>query len=188
MKNKCFLISGVSGVGKTTVAYEIVKKDPRVEKVITSTTRHIRPNEKDGIDYSFYTKEEFKEMLNRGDFFEHLEVYGNLYGSEKKEVERIFNSGHIPLFVCDTQGIENLSQAIQNLVTIFIVPDSLDNLRKRIEQREGSFIDDTEKRLKQVQEEMKMADSCDYKVVNKQGELEETVNEVLNIINQELTN
>ncbi|HNV96889.1 MAG TPA: guanylate kinase [bacterium] len=188
MKKKCFLISGVSGVGKTSIAYEIVKRDARIEKVITSTTRNIRSNEKDGIDYSFYTKEEFEEMVNRGDFFEHVEVYGNLYGSEKKEVDRIFNSGHIPLFVCDVQGIINLSKNIENLVKIFIVPDSIDNLRKRIEDRDGYSSDDTEKRLSYVKEEMKMADICDYEVVNEQGQLEKAVNEVLNIINKELTN
>lgn len=188
MKNKCFLISGVSGVGKTTVAYEIIKRNSKIEKVITSTTRSIRPNEKNGIDYSFYKKEEFEKMVNRGDFFEHVEVYGNLYGSEKKEVDRIFKSGNVPLFVCDTQGIENLSGVIDNLVTIFIIPDSLANLRKRIGQRDGSSIKETEKRLQLVQKEMEIADSCDYKVVNKQDKLEETVNEVLGIIKKELKN
>lgn len=188
MKNKCFLISGVSGVGKTTLAYEIIKRNSKIEKVITSTTRNIRPNEKNGIDYSFYTKEEFEKMVNNGDFFEHVEVYGNLYGSEKKEVERIFKSGNIPLFVCDTQGIENLSGVIDNLVTIFIIPDSLENLRKRISKRDGSSLEDIKNRMQQVQEEMKIADSCDYKIVNKQDKLKEAVNGVLNIIDKELKN
>ncbi len=185
---KCFLISGLSGVGKTTIAYEIIRRNPKIEKVITSTTRNMRPNEKDGKDYYFYLKEEFENMIKNVEFFEYAEVYGNLYGSEKKEVERIFDSGHIPFFVCDTQGIKNLSNVVDNLVTIFIVPDSFSNLEKRIWGRIGSSGDDTEKRLKEAREEMKYADICDYKVVNEEGKLDKAVDEVLGIIEKELIN
>lgn len=188
MVNKCFLISGFSGVGKTTIAYEVVKRNPSIERVITSTTRTIRPNEKNGIDYYFYEKFEFEEMLKNNEFFETAVVYDNYYGSEKKEVERIFNSGHIPLFVCDIQGVINLSKSVENLVKIFIVPDSMENLRKRIEEREGSTPDDTEKRLKKAQEESEIANICDYRVINRQGKLDDAVNEVLAIIEKELTN
>jgi guanylate kinase len=188
MANKCFLISGFSGVGKTTIAYEVIKRNPSIERVITSTTRTIRPNEKNGVDYYFYKKTEFEEMLKNNEFFESAIVYDNYYGSEKKEVSRIFNSGRVPLFVCDVQGVINLSRSVDNLVKIFIVPDSMENLRKRIEERDGSTPEDTEKRLKQVKDETKIADFCDYKVINKQEKLDDAVNEVLDIISKELTN
>lgn len=188
MNKKCFLISGSSGVGKTSIAYEVIKKNPNIEKVITSTTRSIRPNETNGVDYYFYDKSGFEKMLENKEFFESAEVYGNLYGSEKKEVERIYNSGHIPLFVCDVQGVINLSKSVDNLVKIFIVPDSFENLKKRLEERLGSTPNDTEKRLKKFQEEAKIADICEYRVINKEGELERAVDEVLFIINEELIN
>lgn len=183
---KSFLISGVSGVGKTTIAYEVLKRNPDIEKVITSTTREMRSSEENAKDYYFYSKQEFEEMLENGEFFEHAEVYGNLYGSEKKEVNRILNSTHTPLFVCDVHGIENLSKVVDNLVTIFIIPDSIENLRRRMEHRDGQISDSTEERLKQVDAEMKKADICDYRVLNSQGELEKAVEDVLSIIEREL--
>ncbi len=186
--NKVFLISGLSGVGKTTIAYELIDKNPKIEKVITSTTRSIRPGEENRKDYYFYDKAGFENMIRNNELFENAEVYGNLYGSEKKEVRRIFDSGRIPLFVCDTQGVKNLSKVIDNLVTIFIMPDSLENLRKRIEGRDGSTIEDVERRLRRVDEEMKVADICDYKVINVQGKLEKAVGDVRSIIEKELNN
>jgi len=188
MDKKCFLISGSSGVGKTSIAYEVLKRNNNIEKVITSTSRKIRPNERNGVDYYFYSKEEFEKMLYKNEFFESAFVYENYYGSEKKEVERIFNSGHIPLFVCDVQGVINISKAIDNLVKIFILPDNLENLKNRIEKRSGSNRIDTEKRLKQVEEETKIANICDYRIINEEGKLDKAVDEVLDIIEKELTN
>ncbi len=188
MKEKVFLISGFSGVGKTTIVYELIEKNPKIEKVITSTSRSIRPGEESGKDYYFYTKEEMEEMRNKDEFYETADVYGNLYGSEKKEVRRIFDSGHVPLFVCDTQGVENLSKVVDNLITIFVVPDSLENLRKRIEGRDGSTPEDVERRLREVDEESKVADICDYRVVNIQGKLSQAVSDVQIIIEKELNN
>lgn len=185
MNKKCFLISGFSGVGKTTIAYEVMKQRNDIEKVITSTTRAIRPNEKNGVDYYFYSHKDFEKKLQNNDFFENAEVYGNYYGSEKSEVSRIQGSGNIPLFVCDAQGVKNLSESIHNLVKIFVLPDSLENLKKRLEKREGSTQEETEKRLKQVDEETEIANMCDYKIINRQGELSQAVKEVLDIIDKE---
>ena len=194
MNTKCIIMSGLSGAGKTTIIEAIAKQRPDIEKVITSTTRPIRPGEKNGVHYYFYCLKDFEKMIQNDEFFETTTVYSGKensleeakhYGSEKVEVNRILNSGHIPVFVCDIKGAETLSEKLETSVSIFLMPDSIENLKSRLKNREGSTPNDIKLRLQNIEEEIERSKMCDYIVINREGQLEDAVKEVLNIIDRE---
>jgi guanylate kinase len=178
----CFLMTGLSGAGKTSLAYKAMEEDEKIEKVITSTSRPIRQGEKNKKDYYFYNREEMQKMRDNNELYETADVYDDIYGSEKKEVERIYDSGHYPVFVCDVQGRKNLSETVPNIKTIFILPDSFENLKKRIIDRDGERANKTLKRLLEAQKELEDLESCDYCIINKEGKLEDAVNDFEKII------
>lgn len=179
---KCFLMTGLSAVGKTSIAYKLVENNKGIEKVITSTSRNIRPGEENAKDYYFYTREEMEEMRTRDEFYETAEVYGNIYGSEKREVSRIYDSGNCPLFVCDVQGLRTLKETVPNIKTVYVLPDSFENLKKRIEKRPGSTIETTLKRLLEAEKELEYIKLADYCIINKEGKLDDAVYEFSEIV------
>ena len=101
---KLILLTGPSGVGKTTVALELLKAYPELERLVTFVTRPPRPGENDGVDYHFVDDERFDEMKMNGDLFEHDAHYGYNYGNSRKELERIWQSGKMALMVLDING------------------------------------------------------------------------------------
>lgn len=174
MPNQLFIITGPSGVGKTTVGTEILKQMPNLQKVVTYTTRKPRPNEHDGVDYNFISVEEFLNRRSGGDFFEHAENYGNFYGNSRNDLEKIWADGKIVMMIVDVKGAKTIRNFFPQSKTIFISPDSADNLAKRIRQRpmsDEAFTD----RWAEVSEELAYADLCDFNVVNGEGELGQTV-------------
>lgn len=179
----CFLMTGLSAAGKTSIVYKLIEDNKELEKVITSTSRSIRPGEENGKDYYFYDKSEFENMIENNELFENAEVYGNLYGSEKKEVRRIFDSGHIPLFVCDVQGLATLSETVPNIKTIYVLPDSFENLKKRIEKRPGLTTETTLKRLLEAEKELEYVKLADYCIINEEGRLDNAVADFSEIVN-----
>ena len=100
-KGRLFVVSGPSGVGKGTVVAEVLKRLPNLKRVVTYTTREPRQGEEQGKDYRFVTREEFERLKKQGAFLEWAEVYGNFYGSARKEVERVLLSGHDVVLVLD---------------------------------------------------------------------------------------
>lgn len=180
-ENKYFLITGPSASGKSTIAKLLLEKCSKLQKVITSTTRKPRSNEKDGVDYNFYSKEEFQEKLNNNEFIENARVYDNYYGMEKKEVDKIIDAGKTPLFVTDVQGAKKFPKIIPEIKIIFIVPESLEQIRKRLEKRNISD-DIINIRMQLAEKEMSIADDFDYQVINEEGKIDKTVKKVLNIM------
>ena len=181
MNNKLFLISGTSGVGKTTIAYKLLEQMPNLERLVPYVTREPRPGEKDGEDYHFVSRNEFEKKLQAGEFFEHDEHYGNWYGNSRKDLEAIWQNGKIAMSLLDVNGVRSTKAIFPKAKSIFILPDNLENLKGRIRQR--PMTDEAfEKRWIKVPGELKQADEYDFKIVNEEGKVDEATNKVKEII------
>src|SRR5208337_2695409 len=133
---KVIVISGPSGVGKTRLYRRLLSEMPgELRFSISATTRRPRDSEADGVDYYFIGPEDFKTRIEKGDFIEWAEVYGNYYGTLKSEVQRITDSGKNCLLDVDIQGGMSIKKAIKDSVLIFILPPSLKELEHRLKER-----------------------------------------------------
>ncbi|NPA33129.1 MAG: guanylate kinase [Aquificae bacterium] len=162
---RLFILSAPSGTGKTTVAQKILSELTDIEKVVTYTTRKPRPTERDGVDYVFTSKEDFLKKAEEGFFLEYANVYGNFYGTPKEHVERIISEGKDALLVIDVQGAFRVKEMMPSAVSIFLLPPSLEELKRRIEMR-GFRDENLERRLSTAQKEIPCARYFDYIVVN----------------------
>lgn len=178
---KLFLLTGASGAGKSTILKAILE-DPvvPVERFVTMTTRDMRPGEVDGKDYWFVSKDEFQKEREAGQLFESAEVYGQFYGSHKKEHERMKETGTHKIMAIDIQGAETLKRALPNAVTIFI-DASPKEMEARLRER-GTTEEDLERRMTEMKKERAYKDRSDYVVTNAHGKLEEATQETRRII------
>ena len=163
------MLSGPSGVGKSTVA-DIVLADSRFGRVVTATTRSPRPGERDGKHYRFLTHEDFRAAIERGEFLEHAEVHDQLYGTPREEVDRIRRTGRHALLLIDVQGALQVRQAGVDAVTVFLAPPSTEELEKRLRGRGTEEEEVVRKRLETASREMLRADEYDHVVVNDRAE------------------
>lgn len=161
-----FVISAPSGAGKTTLITRLLRSDDRFMFSISTTTRQMRHGEANGVNYYFVSNEEFKKMINNDEFFEWAEVYGNYYGTSKKEIDRIIDSGKFPLFDVDIQGCKNLQKKLKDAVYIFIIPPSRDILKARLIGRQTESDEQLDIRLKHAAEEIAEYKNFDYVIVN----------------------
>lgn len=182
MKGKLFIITGPSGVGKDTVIEGLAKVGLKFAWVITTTTRAIRQGESEGHPYYFVTREKFEEMIKNNELFEYANVYGNYYGGTFKEVEQKLSENEIVFLKIDPTGVATVKAKLSEVFTIFIAPPSFEALKNRLIKRGTDSHEQMEKRLAQVQKEMEMSRYFDAVVVNEEGKLEETINQVLTII------
>ncbi len=162
---KIFIISAPSGTGKTTVARKVLEQIPDLVRVVTYTTRQPRPGEVDGQDYRFISKEEFETKIEEGYFLEYANVYGNYYGTPKKDIEKLISAGKDVLLIIDVQGAFKVKSLIPEAVSIFLLPPSFEELKRRIEGR-GYVDKNLEKRLQTAKEEIPCARYFDYIVIN----------------------
>lgn len=181
MRNKLFLLSGTSGVGKTTIAYKLLEQMPNLKRLVTYVTREPRPGEVNGVDYHFVTREDFEKRLAAGEFFEHDEHYGNWYGNSRKDLDAIWAEGKTAITLLDVNGVRTIKKIFPEAKTIFLEPDNLENLKSRIRRRpmtDEAFA----KRWVKVLEELKEAANYDFRIVNAEGRLDEAVGKVKNIL------
>ncbi|MBK3332183.1 guanylate kinase [Persephonella atlantica] len=179
MKGELFILSSPAGGGKTTIANLLIKEIPNLKRVITCTTRKPRTGEKDGVDYYFLTEDEFKKRIEEGKFLEYAVVHGNYYGTPKEEVEKELSKGFDLLLVIDVQGMLQIKSKKSDVVSIFLLPPSLDELIKRMENR-GDSPEEIKKRIETAKKEIPQYKRYDYVVVN--DVLEKAKNDVKCII------
>lgn len=160
------VVSGPSGVGKTTIVERVLSADPLLCASISATTREARANEMDGRDYFFVTPERFEEMKQGGDLVEWAEVHGAFYGTPQAYVEERLAQGFDVLLNIDIQGGNSVRKVFPDAVMIFILPPSFDVLEKRIRSRGGMDPGELERRLETARIEITASRGYDYLIIN----------------------
>jgi len=162
-----FVLSSPSGAGKTTLTRLLVQKEKNIELSISVTSRTRRPSEVDGVHYHFLSREGFEKMRDAGELLEWAEVHGNYYGTPAKPVERAIAKGKDILFDIDYQGTRQLyKKAASDVVSIFILPPSIAEMKKRIRRRAAEDEMTIKKRLETAKHELKRWGEYDYVVIN----------------------
>ncbi len=180
-----FIIEGPSGTGKGTIAKEVLKRDPNIKFSVSVTTRKPREGEVDGVDYYFVTNEQYDEFLAQDAIYEHVDSqYGDRYGTLRSEVDSFINVGQDVLFDMDWVGARQMkSKASDDVVTIYLLPPSIKELRQRLERRGTDSKELIDKRMGLILDKMSHWDEFDYVIVN--VDIEETVTKVQKIISGE---
>ena len=180
-----FIIEGPSGTGKGTVIKEILARDPHIKFSVSVTTRPPRKGEVNGVDYYFISDEEYDRLKTEEAFYEYVESqYGSRYGTLRSEVDSFINVGEDVLFDLDWMGARQMKEkAGADAVTIYLLPPSIREVRRRLEGRGTDSREVIEKRMDLVLEKISHWNEFDYVVVNE--ELEDTVEKIRRIISGE---
>ncbi|CAA7621259.1 guanylate kinase [Magnetospirillum sp. LM-5] len=161
------VLSSPSGAGKSTIARALLDRDADIAMSVSCTTRAPRPGEVDGKDYHFVTVETFQQMVAAGQFLEHAKVFDNYYGTPRQPVEDALASGRDVLFDIDWQGTQQLGQnARSDLVTVFILPPSVEELERRLRGRAQDTEEVVRKRMAKAGDEMSHWFEYDYILLN----------------------
>ncbi len=181
-KGTLFIVSGPSGCGKGTVLAEILKQD-NVYYSVSATTRAPRPGEINGVNYHFLSKDEFEKLIENGGMLEYASYCGNYYGTPKKPVEDMLAEGKNVILEIEVQGALKVMEKCPEAVSVFILPPSLKELRRRLHKRGTETEEVIEKRTGEAAGEIRKAVNYDYVMIN--GELEIAVSDLLSIINSQ---
>ncbi|MGJ8533082.1 MAG: guanylate kinase [Alphaproteobacteria bacterium] len=166
------VLSSPSGAGKSSIAREILSKNSEIELSVSVTTREQRPSEIDGTHYHFIDQKKFSVMRDRDELLEWAEVHGNFYGTPRDPVEEALSAGRDVLFDIDWQGTKQLHEKMpEDLVRIFVLPPSIDELKARLERRAEDSADVIAKRLANSALEMEQWSEYDYVIINEMLEL-----------------
>ena len=178
------VISSPSGTGKTTICKKLLEYDKNIHLSVSVTTRKKRKNEVEGIDYYFRSKEDFLNLKSQNSFIENALVFENYYGTLKSEVLEQLENGVDVLIDIDWQGTRQITQAMKgNLIKIFLLPPSIDELKKRLSKRNSDSIKEINFRMSKALKEIKHFDEYDYVLVN--DNLENTFQKIVKIIETE---
>lgn len=186
MKQEKFIliISSPSGAGKTSIAHKILEEDKSFVPSISTTTREKRYNEIEGKDYHFVSKKQFQELCTQDQFLEYAEIYGNYYGSPKDYINNKLTEGFNVLFDIDWQGAEIIkSKMTPIVVSIFILPPSMRELKNRLTLRRTNDINDLEKRMNNAPLEINKYYLYDYVLIN--DDFTESIRKIHTIIEAE---
>jgi guanylate kinase len=178
------IISGPSGVGKDTIIAALQKRShrPPYHYVVTCTTRAPRPGEVDGVSYNFMTLQQFMALRDAGELLEANEVHGNWYGTPKAGVREALAKGRHAILKIDVQGAQVVKDAVDSALLIFVVPPSLETLFKHLQARRTETADELELRQRNAALELAKADDYDHVVVNVEGDVDRTAEEIDGII------
>ncbi|MEL7198459.1 MAG: guanylate kinase [Pseudomonadota bacterium] len=162
-----FILSSPSGAGKTTLSRKLLASDKHIEMSVSATTRAPRPGEEDGVHYRFVSEETFDAMIEEDDFYEWAEVFDHRYGTPKGAIRNALKEGRDFLFDIDWQGTQQLYQKdAQDVVSVFILPPSLAELRRRLESRAQDSAEVIDGRMERARAEISHWAEYDYVVIN----------------------
>ena len=184
MKN-LFIITAPSGSGKSTLCKEILKRENKIQLSVSHTSRKMRPDEKNGVDYFFVTKEEFLYGIENDDYIEwdfHFDYY---YGTSKSQIQESIDNKTPLLLELDVKGAVSIQKLFPNMTTsIFVEPPNLNELIQRLEKRGSDTQEEIEKRLQRIELELSYKSNFDFSVVN--DKLEDATNKIIEIIQNEI--
>lgn len=179
------VISGPSGVGKDSVVQGLKERGLPMHFVITATTRPRRANETHGVDYFFVSKDEFARMIDENELIEYAIVYNDYKGIPKQQVREALRSGKDVIMRLDVQGAATVRKLAPDAVLIFLTTSSEDELVQRLKKRQTESAEDLALRIATARQELKRVEEFDYVVVNEDGQLEQTIQTVISIIDAE---
>lgn len=166
MSGSLFVIVAPSGAGKTSLVEALLREEPNIRLSVSYTTRTPRPGEVHGREYHFVNRAEFEAMLAKGGFLEHAEVYGNLYGTSKSWINAARAAGEDVLLEIDWQGAAQVRDIYSDMVSIFIMPPSIEALEQRLTARGKDAADVIARRIAGARLELRHISATDYVIVN----------------------
>lgn len=173
-----FVLSAPSGGGKDTVIKALKDQGMDFHVVSSVTTRAIRPGESEGNPYHFVTQETFEQMIANDELLEYAKVHGNWYGQPRQDIRASLQSGHDVLLKIDVQGAATVRKKVPEAIFIFLAPSSLEELTRRLINRQTETEEQVQRRLLDAKNELAQQQHYDYTVENRQGRLEDAVNEL----------
>jgi guanylate kinase len=179
-QGRLIVISGPSGVGKDTLIRRLLELDSNLRKTVSYTTRRPRPGEDEGLDYKFVTPGQIATLIKNGELLEHATYDGNVYGTERVQVDAARAAGHDTIVKIDVQGAEQVRKLFPDALFIFLTPPSMEELAHRQERRNSETAIDMDARRRIAQQELALRTEFDHVVVN--DDLERAAREVLSII------
>lgn len=176
------VLSGPSGVGKDAVVDRMKKLGRSFHYVVTATTRPKRTREKNGVDYHFLSRKKFQQMIDKHQFLEWANVYGNYYGVPKEEITSALSKGVDTIIKVDVQGAATIKRILPQAVFIFLMPPSAEELDKRLRKRHSESSTDLALRLEKAKEEIESLPMFDYVITSRQNKLDEVVAQIDTIV------
>jgi len=161
-----YIVSAPSGAGKTSLVKALLDAQPQVRVSVSHTTRGIRPGEVNGVNYHFVSREEFLERLERDEFLEHAEVFGNLYGTSQRWLEQTLDEGYDLILEIDWQGAQQVRRLMPQARSIFILPPTQEALRQRLTNRGQDSDEVIDGRMREAVSEMTHYVEYDYLIIN----------------------
>jgi guanylate kinase len=176
------VLSGPSGAGKDSVCDLLVRWQPLMHRIVTATTRNLRPGEVNGVDYHFISTPDFEKILETGGFVEYAKVYDRYYGVPRIEIEDPLAQGRDTIARVDVQGAATLKRVYPEALLIFIAPPSIPETLARMKKRDHDSAEDQARRADEARNEMEASKDFDHVVVNETGQLEGTARAIVDII------
>ncbi|BCD85766.1 guanylate kinase [Pseudomonas solani] len=161
-----YIVSAPSGAGKTSLVKALIDAEPQIRVSVSHTTRDMRPGEVDSVNYHFVSREQFVQMLEHGDFLEHAEVFGNLYGTSQRWLQKTLAEGFDLILEIDWQGAQQVRHLMPQAKSVFILPPSQEALRQRLDNRGQDSAEIIDRRMREAVSEMSHYVEYDYLVIN----------------------
>lgn len=165
-KTRMIIVAAPSGAGKSSFVERICDENPRLRDTVTFTTRQMRAGESQGKPYHFVSKDEFNSLVAKNYFVEWALVHTNFYGTPLEQLENAWKEDKCIIMDVDVQGASTFKAKYPDAKTLFILPPSIDELRRRVTKRDGASIADLEVRMQNAEKEIKFAHTFDYQIIN----------------------
>lgn len=179
------VVSGPSGVGKSTIVAQLARTRPQVVPIVTATTRERRPNEIDGVHYHFLAEDEFRELIERGGLLEYADNHGHWYGTPIDQVRGILAAGRDAILTISPEGARNVRRQVPDALLIFVMPPSMDDLTERLRRRGSESEASLERRRRDAERWVAESGDYDHVIVNETGHPEEAAEQIWEVIQAE---